>query len=185
MVNVARAALAAGATRLGIVSALGADARSGVFYNRVKGEMEQQVVSLGYKGVVIARPSLLMGDRDALGQPKRTGEAWAQRVLGSFSALIPAKFRPVLARDVAASLLAKGARYGARHRNRTVSRDARRCLELRAATSGLLATRAGAHDPTLSHLRWGCVFADTNGVEEVTLWSVTPFMITTRMARAW
>lgn len=105
VLNVARAALAAGATRLGIVSAMSANASSRVFYSRVKGEMEQQVISLGYKSVVIAQPGLLMGDRDALGQPKRAGEAVAQRVLGPLSVLIPAKFRPVLARDVAASLI--------------------------------------------------------------------------------
>src|SRR3982751_4961884 len=40
VVAIARAAHRAGATRLGVVSALGADATSLVFYNRVKGEME-------------------------------------------------------------------------------------------------------------------------------------------------
>jgi uncharacterized protein YbjT (DUF2867 family) len=104
---VAGAGLTAGATRLGVVSALSANASSPVLYSRVKGEMEQQVLSLGYKSVVIAQPALLMGDRDALGQPKRTGEALAQRVLGSVSSLIPAKFRPVQARDVAAALIAR------------------------------------------------------------------------------
>ena len=38
VVNTARAARAAGATRLAVVSALGADAESHIFYNRVKGE---------------------------------------------------------------------------------------------------------------------------------------------------
>src|SRR5690606_8438631 len=67
VVNTARAARAAGATRLAVVSALGADARSRVFYNRVKGEMQQAVQALGYDAVVIAQPSLLVGDRTALG----------------------------------------------------------------------------------------------------------------------
>jgi len=102
---VARAGRASGATRLGIVSALGADAKSRVFYNRVKGEMQEAVVTLGYESVVIAQPSLLLGDRESLGQPTRGGEVWAQRLLGPVVGLIPASFRPVRARDVAAALL--------------------------------------------------------------------------------
>src|SRR6185295_248901 len=81
VVAVARAARAAGARRLGIVSALGADAKARVFYNRVKGEMQLAVAELGYDSVVIAQPSLLVGDREALGQPARGGEIWARRLL--------------------------------------------------------------------------------------------------------
>jgi uncharacterized protein YbjT (DUF2867 family) len=106
VVAVAAAGRQAGARRLGIVSALGADAQSRVFYNRVKGEMEQAVAGLGYESVVIAQPSLLMGDREALGQPTRAGEVWARRLLGPVAGLIPASFRPVNARDVATTLLA-------------------------------------------------------------------------------
>lgn len=105
VVAVARAGLAAGAQRLAIVSALGADATSRVFYNRVKGEMQEAVVSLGYASVIIVQPSLLVGDREALGQPTRAGEVWARRLLGPVAGLIPAGFRPVLARDVASALL--------------------------------------------------------------------------------
>ena len=68
---VARAALAAGARRCGLVSAMGADAKSRVFYNRVKGELEEALAQLPFEGLVIARPSLLVGDRAALGQPER------------------------------------------------------------------------------------------------------------------
>jgi uncharacterized protein YbjT (DUF2867 family) len=105
VVEVARAGRAAGATRLGVVSALGADPKSSVFYNRVKGEMQEAVTQLGYASVVIAQPSLLIGDREALRQPTRTGEIWAQRLLGPVASLIPARFRPVRAGDVAAALL--------------------------------------------------------------------------------
>lgn len=105
VVAVARAARAAGARRLGVVSALGADATSRVFYNRVKGEMQRAVAELGYDSVVIAQPSLLMGDREALGQPLRAGEVWARRLVGPVSGLIPAKVRPVRARAVAAALV--------------------------------------------------------------------------------
>jgi len=106
VVAIARAAHRAGATRLGVVSALGADATSLVFYNRVKGEMEAAVRSLGYASVVIARPSLLLGDRAALGQPTRPGEVWAARLLGPMLSLVPAGVRPIDASAVAAALIA-------------------------------------------------------------------------------
>src|SRR5688572_5337897 len=81
VVGTARAARAGGATRLAVVSALGADARSRIFYNRVKGEMQAAIATLGFESVTIAQPSLLVGDRAALGQPERAGEVWATRLL--------------------------------------------------------------------------------------------------------
>lgn len=105
VIAVARAGLAAGATRLGVVSALGADAKSRVFYNRVKGEMEDALITLGYESVVIAQPALLLGDREALGQAPRGGERWARRLLGPVAGLLPATFRPIPARNVAAALV--------------------------------------------------------------------------------
>lgn len=105
VVAVARAARAAGARRLGLVSALGADSSSRVFYNRVKAEAEQAVCEQGYESVVIARPSLLLGDREALGQAPRRGEVVARRVLGPLAKLVPAAVRPVEASAVASALL--------------------------------------------------------------------------------
>ena len=105
VVNTARAARVAGATRLAVVSALGADAKSRVFYNRVKSEMEGAIAQLGYECIVIARPSLLLGDRAALGQPVRSGEVWAARLLGPLSWMVPKGVRPIQARAVASALL--------------------------------------------------------------------------------
>lgn len=105
VVNTARAAKAAGATHLAVVSALGADARSRVFYNRVKGEMQDAIGALGFESVVIAQPSLLLGDRAAIGQPVRSGEEWAARLLGPAMALVPRGVRPIAATKVAAALL--------------------------------------------------------------------------------
>jgi uncharacterized protein YbjT (DUF2867 family) len=102
----ARAALAAGARRFAVVSALGASARSASFYNRVKGEMEAAVSELGFDSVVIARPSLLAGEREALGQPPRAGEQWALRLSAPFAGLIPKSVRPIQARTVARGMLA-------------------------------------------------------------------------------
>src|SRR6266581_6783403 len=106
VVNTARAARAAGATRLAVVSALGADAKSRIFYNRVKGEMQAAIAQLGYESAVIAQPSMLLGDRAALAQPSRSGEIWAARLAGPFGWIVPKAVRPIPARAVAAALLA-------------------------------------------------------------------------------
>ncbi len=106
VVNTARAARAVGATRLAVVSALGADAKSRVFYNRVKGEMQVAIAQLGYESVVIAQPSMLLGDRAALGQPARGGEIWVARLLGPLGWMVPKGVRPIPARAVASALLA-------------------------------------------------------------------------------
>jgi len=100
----ARAAQAAGATRFGLVSALGADAKSSLFYNRVKGETERAIAALGFESMVIARPSLLLGDRTALAQPTRRGERIAAVASGLFGWLMPRSVRPIEAATVARAL---------------------------------------------------------------------------------
>jgi uncharacterized protein YbjT (DUF2867 family) len=79
-----------------LVSALGADARSRVYYNRVKGETEEAIRSIGIPSVTIARPSLLVGPRKEF----RFGERLGQLV----GLLAPPSIRPIPARDVAAAL---------------------------------------------------------------------------------
>lgn len=102
---VAKAAKAAGATRLGVVSAMGADPKSRIFYNRVKGETEAALSALGFDTLVIARPSFLAGDRAALGQPERGGEKLALRVSSWLAPLIPDNLKAIDAAAVARALL--------------------------------------------------------------------------------
>lgn len=104
VVNVARAARAAGVKRVAVVSALGADAASRVFYNRVKGDMEAQLAALGFERLVIARPSLLAGQRSALGQAPRLGEQLALTLLAPIGRLLPARVRPIAAAVVARAM---------------------------------------------------------------------------------
>jgi len=61
--NLANVCLAKGANKFLMVSSMGASEHSGIFYNKVKGEVEKAVSQLGYKQVVFVRPSLLLGDR--------------------------------------------------------------------------------------------------------------------------
>ena len=102
---VARAALASGATKSGVVSAMGADARSSIFYNRVKGELEDALSQLGFSTLVIARPSFLAGDREAQGQPLRLGEKLALNVSRWLAPLIPDNFKSIPVEAVANALL--------------------------------------------------------------------------------
>lgn len=85
---------------------MGADSQSPIFYNRVKGDMEAAVCTLGYSSVVIARPSLLAGDRETLGQPARSGERLGMIVSRWMRPLIPHNYRSIAGADVAHALVA-------------------------------------------------------------------------------
>jgi uncharacterized protein YbjT (DUF2867 family) len=102
---VANAALAAGARRVGLVSAVGADGKSSVFYNRVKGELEDALKAQELAALVIAQPSLLLDYRDGLQQPPRLGEQLAIPIAKLLGPLMPGKYRPVHARAVAQALV--------------------------------------------------------------------------------
>jgi uncharacterized protein YbjT (DUF2867 family) len=86
-----------GAEHFLLVSSIGADARSPIFYSRVKGELEAAVLALSYRSVTIVRPSLLLGPRAEF----RFGEQIAKR----FAFLTPARYKPVAAHAVAAVLV--------------------------------------------------------------------------------
>ena len=100
---VARLAREGGARQFLLVSAVGANSRSRIFYNRVKGELEEEICRLGYPSVTIARPSLLLGER----KERRGGEEMG-KILGP---LMPARWRPVRAVQVAGALV-EAAREG-------------------------------------------------------------------------
>ena len=105
VVAFARLARRAGAKRFLLVSALGADPRSKVFYNRTKGEAEEAVKGLGFDGVALFRPSLLVGER----AESRPAERAAIVASGLFSwAMVGplARWRPVPAEAVAAAMVA-------------------------------------------------------------------------------
>lgn len=93
----ARVAKAQGVRHFLLVSALGANPKSRVFYSRVKGELEEALRTIGFRSVTIVRPSLLLGDRSEF----RLGEQVARK----FGWLVPGPYRPVHARDVAAALV--------------------------------------------------------------------------------
>ena len=105
VVALARQARLAGARRLALVSAMGAQTHSRVFYNRVKGETEDALRALGFPTLVIARPSMLAGDRASLAQPARLGERVGLFWMDLLKPLIPANYQAIAAPDVARAMV--------------------------------------------------------------------------------
>lgn len=56
-----------------VFSAMGADSKSKVFYNRTKGEMEEDLKGVGYPCLCIIRPSLLLGKREDFRLAEKNG----------------------------------------------------------------------------------------------------------------
>ena len=96
----AKLALRAGARHLILVSALGADENSMVFYCRIKGETERDVAALGFDEVTIARPSLLLGKRDSFRPGESIGQLLSPLMVGPLRAL-----QGIDASDVALAML--------------------------------------------------------------------------------
>ena len=86
-----------------IVSAMGANAQSRFFYNKVKGELEDQLTRLNLQTLSIIRPSLLLGERSE----KRSLEDMGQKLFQKISHLIPNTFKhkPVTAQRVAHAMV--------------------------------------------------------------------------------
>lgn len=82
-----------------VVSAMGANAKSWIPYNRTKGQLEEGLSLLGFESLTIARPSLLLGVR----KEKRFGEALMQKLFTKVP--VPAFWRPVYAEAVAKALV--------------------------------------------------------------------------------
>jgi len=99
--RIARLARIAGATRFALNSSLGADAASGNFYLRTKGEAEGAIRQLCFPGYTIVRPSLIDADRIE-GRP---GERLALTVARALNPLIPRRWKAVKPGAIAHALL--------------------------------------------------------------------------------
>lgn len=96
VVAFAKRAREMGARHLIVISAIGADPESSIFYNRVKGEMEQSLRAQDWPQLTIARPSLLIGEH--------LEERPAEKIAGLFSKLIPGKYHGIEACELARAL---------------------------------------------------------------------------------
>lgn len=98
---VAKLALARGARAFALNSALGADLNSRVFYSRTKGELERDLLALGYPSLTFVRPGLIGGDR----QESRPAEQIGVRLSLLLKPLLPRRYRVVSAGQIAQELL--------------------------------------------------------------------------------
>lgn len=102
--QIARAAKQNGAAQYLIVTAMGADPDSSFFYNRVKGNVEDDLKKVGFAALHIFRPSLLLGNREE----KRLGEKIGETVMRIFNPVMVGplkKYRAIDAAKVAQAML--------------------------------------------------------------------------------
>lgn len=88
-----------GAQHMLVVSAIGANAHSPFFYNRVKGEMEEALMAQNWPRLTIVRPSMLLGERSK----QRMNET----IFAPLFRLLPGNWKSIEARDVASVMLAQ------------------------------------------------------------------------------
>ncbi|AHI28333.1 nucleoside-diphosphate sugar epimerase [Marinobacter similis] len=100
----ARLGRAAGARAFILMSAIGASSDSTIFYNRVKGELEDAVRELSYPYLSVYHPSLLLGER----QEQRTAEGVGIKLMPLVNRVLLGpleKFRGVQASTVAQAMV--------------------------------------------------------------------------------
>ena len=101
--KIAALQLAAGSQRFLVISAVGADANSSIFYSRTKGQLEAALTALGYPCLCIFRPSFIMGDR----AERRVGETIGIFIAKLISPILVGpfkKYKPVAALALAKSM---------------------------------------------------------------------------------
>lgn len=104
--NIAKAASDNGMNQLMLVSSVGADSDSVIFYSRVKGELEDAIKKLTFWSIHIFRPSILLGERPE----SRAGESIAKVIGKGLDFILGgllSKYKPVEAETVAKAMVAK------------------------------------------------------------------------------
>lgn len=97
----AKISKALGAKNYLLVSALGANKNSSVFYNQVKGEVEEAIQQVGFDSLHILRPSLLLGSRTE----ERSGEDAFKFFYKIFGFLVPLKYQAIESHKVAKAMI--------------------------------------------------------------------------------
>ncbi len=101
VLSFAKKARSLGAEGFFVVSSMGADSSSRIFYNKVKGQMEEGLKSIGFPILAIFRPSLLLGPRTE----KRAGEKFAGWMMTTFDFAIPPKYKAIHVDQVAGKMV--------------------------------------------------------------------------------
>ena len=99
--DIAKRAYSNGAKKFALVSSLGANKQSSLFYNKTKGKIEEAITNIGYETLLIFRHSILLGNRSS----HRAGEKIAQSIFTNLSFLIPKKYQAIQAKQVAKAMI--------------------------------------------------------------------------------
>ena len=100
----AQIAVQNGASQILLVSSAGADANSSIFYNKVKGEIEDAIKQMPFWAVRIFQPSLLLGDREKKRFTEEIGQSIG-RFLNRFTTDLFDLYQPVEAENVARAMV--------------------------------------------------------------------------------
>ena len=104
VVSFAGVAKAAGAKRFLVMSSLGANPRSTVFYSRIKGEMENALREIGFETLQIFQPSLILGERKEQRRAERIGIT-AFSAMGALMLGPLRKYRPIESATIARAMI--------------------------------------------------------------------------------
>lgn len=113
-VTIAKMAASRSISTLVVMSSMGANSKSSVFYSRLKGEMEEAVRSNGIKNTIIIRPSLISGKRNE----KRFGESVVKKLMNLINPLLIGSLKAY--RSISPDSIAKAMIYLANHPSGTV-----------------------------------------------------------------
>jgi len=102
-IELARAAKAAGTKVYVLISALSASSKSWVAYSKMKGEIEEHIIELGFEHTVILRPGLIAGNREE----SRPAEAVVRKLAGLLGKISTPYLKDPWAQD--ADVIAKAA----------------------------------------------------------------------------
>lgn len=100
----AHAARIAGAKRFLVISSIGANSQSMVFYSRVKGEMENALREIGFEALHIFQPSLILGERQEQRPAERIGIA-AFTMIGALMRGPMRKYQPIESEAIARAMV--------------------------------------------------------------------------------
>lgn len=111
-VLVASLAQKAGTPTFVFNSAMGADKSSPIFYNRIKGEVEEQLSAMSFRSLTLVRPGLIGGDRKEF----RLGEEVFKVILKVLHPILPQRFKinpasHIAAKMIEAAIAARPGRY--------------------------------------------------------------------------
>ena len=102
VLTIAQAGYSNGVKKFALVSSMGANKNSNIFYSKTKGAIEAAVALIGYGGLFIFRPSILLGRRTKF----RMGETIGKFLMASFAFALPKKYKPIKTSQVAKAMVA-------------------------------------------------------------------------------